>query len=162
MEFLAQLHTTVIHYPIALLSIYPILMVIYLFYKNEHLAKGSLIILAVGVIGAFFALLTGNGAFQHFAELNKQSPQFQSLSDLISVHQSFATWTIMIFSVILILHFTYLVRTYMKKSEPPKFFTNIPKIIVILALVGLFLLYQTGSHGGKLVYQYGVGTVNFK
>jgi uncharacterized membrane protein len=39
-----------------------------------------------------------------------------------------------------------------------KFTGYIKYIVVLIALVGCYFVYQTGEHGGKLVYKYGLGT----
>ncbi len=162
LEFLASLHPKTVHYPIALLSIYPVLILIYNFYRNELLAKGALLMLAGGVAGVFLALLTGNSAFQSFVEANARHPQINMITELIEVHEDFATGMVVVFGVIFILHFSYFVRNYIKKDTPTKFFANLPRVLLALSALGLFFLYKTGEIGGKLVFEYGVGTRNFQ
>jgi len=126
------------------------------------LAKGSLLLLAGGVAGVFLALLTGNSAFQHFVEANAKHPQINMITELIEVHEDYATGVVVIFGVIFILHFTYFVRNYIKKADPTKFFANMPRVLLALSALGLFFLYKAGEIGGKLVFEYGVGTKNFQ
>ncbi len=150
------------HYPIALLSIYPVLILIYNFYRNETLSKVSLLLLAGGVAGVIMALLTGNSAFQEFVALNQQHPQIKMVSELIEVHEDFATALIVVFGAGFVLHFIYFVKKYIRKDTLSKFFMNMPRILLALTLLGIYFLYKTGEIGGKLVFEYGVGTKNFQ
>ena len=162
MEFLAGLHPKAVHYPIALLSIYPVLILINNFYRNETLSKASLLLLAGGVAGVIVALLTGNSAFQEFVEQNKQHPQINMVSELIEVHEDFATGVVVIFGLSFFLQFIYFVKAYIRKDTLSKFFMNMPRILIALTLLGIYFLYKTGEIGGKLVFEYGVGTKNFQ
>jgi uncharacterized membrane protein len=49
-----------------------------------------------------------------------------------------------------------IVRTFLAVKN--KFVDKIKIIFVILAIVGCYFVYETGEHGGKLVYKYGIGT----
>jgi uncharacterized membrane protein len=54
------------------------------------------------------------------------------------------------FSALLVLRTIFTLRK--------KFSGKIKLIIVLLALIGGLLVYQTGELGGNLVYKYGIGT----
>ena len=62
MEFLASLHTKVIHFPIAFLMIYPVMELLFLVTEKEFYSKSAMMFLAIGVFGSFFAVLSGNQA----------------------------------------------------------------------------------------------------
>lgn len=68
----------------------------------------------------------------------------------ISEHQESANWAVWFFSILLILR----TMAVLKK----KFAGYIKYVFLVLAIVGMFIIYRTGELGGKLVYKYGVGT----
>ncbi|MCA0387719.1 MAG: hypothetical protein LCH52_04425 [Bacteroidetes bacterium] len=161
MDFFAEIHPKAVHYPVALLSIYPLLLIIYNFYKNEVLAKSSLLMLAGGIAGVVFALFTGNSAFQSFVQANSSHPQIKMITELIEVHEDFATALTFVFSAAFVLNFLFFVKMYIKKETDSKFVVNAPRILLALSALGLYFLYKTAEIGGKLVFDYGVGTKNF-
>lgn len=144
MEFLAELHPKVIHFPIALLLTYVLLEFIGIIFKREFYQKTAHLLLLLGVIGSFFAVLTGNQAFTVYEYWNKQS------SALFNNHQTFANLTVWYFTGILVL------RTYLVVKK--KFSTSFKYIMIALALFGGYLVYQTSEYGGELVNKFGIGT----
>jgi uncharacterized membrane protein len=162
LDFLASIHPKAVHYPVALLSLYPILILIYNFYKNEVLAKAALLILAGGLAGIVLALVTGNSAFQQFVAQNSSHPKIELVKGLIDNHEYFATATTVFFSIIFILNFIYFVKFFIKKDTTSKFVLALPKIILALSIIALYLLYVTGEIGGDLVFKYGIGTSVFR
>lgn len=144
MEFLAEFHPRVIHFPIAFLCGYILLEVLAAAFKNDFLSKAAHLLLFFGVLGAVAAVLTGQQAEMAFEYWNKAA------SELMEAHETFATITIWYFSALLVLR-TFLV---LKKK-----FTNIFKyVFVVLAIVGAYFVFQTGDLGGRMVYEHGIGT----
>jgi len=144
MEFLAELHPKVVHFPIALLITYVILELIGIVFRKEFYLKAAHLILFLGVIGALFAVLTGNQAHIAYQYWNDSS------SELFNDHQTFANLTVWYFTGMLVL------RTYLVVKK--KFSSFYKYIILILALFGCYLIYQTAEYGGDLVKKFGVGT----
>jgi uncharacterized membrane protein len=144
MEFLAELHPKIVHFPIALLLTYVLLEFIGTVFKKEFFQKAAHLLLLLGVIGSFFAVLTGNQAFAAHENWNDLSKQ------LFNDHQTFANLTVWYFTGMLVFR-TYLV---VKKKFSPSF----KYLILTLALFGCFLVYQTAEFGGDLIKKYGVGT----
>jgi uncharacterized membrane protein len=65
-------------------------------------------------------------------------------------HENYANITIWYFAALLVLR-TFLV--FKKK------FTDVFKYaFVVLALIGGYFVFQTGDHGGRMVYEHGIGT----
>ena len=58
MEFLADLHTKVIHFPIALLITYSFLEIIGIVFNRKLFTQSAYIILITGIIGIFFIYKT--------------------------------------------------------------------------------------------------------
>jgi uncharacterized membrane protein len=148
MEFLASLHPLIIHFPIALFIIYTLFEIIGAFSKNEFFSKVAHIILFLGVLGAIAAVLTGNQAESLMSQWENQGAIIQLHA--IGEHEELANTTLWVFVGILVL------RTVLVLKK--KFTGYIKYIFVVLALVGCYFLYETGEHGGKLVYKYGLGT----
>jgi len=144
MEFLAALHPKVIHFPIAFLLGYFLFEFLGIVLKKEFLSKAAHLLLLLGVLGAFAAVLTGRQAEEAFEYWNKQS------SELLEEHELYANLTLWYFAVLLML------RTFI--SFKKKFVGIVQYVILVLALVGVYFVYEAGEHGGKMVYQHGVGT----
>ena len=143
-SFLAGIHTKVVHFPIALLTTYSLLEIVGIVFKKEFISKSALLILCLGVITAFFAVLTGNQASANFNFWTNDS------NALLGEHQTYATYLLW-FSAFICGSRIFVV---LKKK-----FTGFTKYVFILfACIIIFLVYQTGIHGGDLVKKYGVGT----
>jgi uncharacterized membrane protein len=147
-NFLADIHTRVVHFPIALLTTYSLLEIVGLAFKKEFISKSALLILCLGVVTAFFAVLTGNQASTNFNSWTNESKV------LLGVHQTYATYLLW-FSVLVC---GFRIFVVVKK----KFVGFIKYIFILLALIMIFLVYETGIHGGDLVKKYGIGTEVYK
>jgi uncharacterized membrane protein len=143
-SFLADIHPKVVHFPVALLTTYSLLEINGILFKKEFISKTALLILCIGVITALFAVLTGNQAFNDFKFWTEDS------STLLEEHQTYATF--LLWFAVLVCGFRIFV--VIKK----KFIGFIKYLFIFFALVIIFLVYQTGEHGGSLVKKYGIGT----
>lgn len=147
-SFLAEIHPKVVHFPVALLTTYSLLEIVGIVFKKEFISKSALLILFLGVVTAFFAVLTGNQASANFNFWTDDS------SALLGEHQNFATYLLWL-SVIVC---GFRVFVILKKK-----FIGITKYLFIpFAIIILFLVYQTGMQGGDLVKKYGIGTDVFE
>ena len=143
-SFLADIHPKVVHFPVALLITYSFLEIIGIAFNKEFISKTALLILCLGVVTAFFAVLTGNQAASEFDFWNEKS------NALLNEHQTYATYLLWFSAIICGLR----IFVVLKKK-----FTGIIKYVFILfALIMIFIVYQTGMHGGDLVKKFGVGT----
>lgn len=143
-NFLAEIHPRVVHFPIALFTTYSILEIIGIAVNKEFISKSAILVLCIGVVTAFFAVLTGNQAVADFKFWTSDS------SLKLSEHQTYATY---------LLWFTVLVCGLRIFVVAKKKFIGFTKYLFILfALLIIFLVYQTGQHGGDLVKKYGIGT----
>ncbi|MEJ2194847.1 MAG: hypothetical protein P8X73_08325 [Ignavibacteriaceae bacterium] len=144
MEFLAELHPKVVHFPIALFLTFALFELLGTVLKKEYINKAAHLILFLGVIGSVLAVLSGKQAAAaniHWTEAS---------SALIKEHVSLANITMWYFVGLLVLK-TYLV---LKKKMNLSF----NYIILILAVIGCYFIYQTSEHGGQLVTKFGIGT----
>jgi len=147
-SFLADIHPKVVHFPIALLTTYSLLEIVGIVFKKEFISKSALLILCLGVFTAFFAVLTGNQAASEFGFWNEKS------NSLLNEHQTYATYLLW-FSVIVC---GFRIFVVLKK----KFTGIINYIFILFALIIIFLVYETGMHGGDLVKKFGIGTDVFE
>jgi uncharacterized membrane protein len=148
MEFLAHLHPQIVHFPVAFLLIYVLLEIIGIILKKDFFQKTAHLFLFLGVLAAVAAVITGNQA----ADIASQWEDKGAIIPfgLISEHEEFATITLWYFTGLLVF------RTVLVLKK--KFEGKIRYLIIALAFFGAYLVYQTGDHGGKLVYDKGVGT----
>jgi len=141
-EWAPNVHPLIIHFPIAVLSIAVLFDFIYQIWDRSWLSKSCLSIYILGTLSALAAFLTGQ-----YAADNVNMPMQAELT--VSNHSDMAKYTLLFFSLYSIIRAIY----WWKLKPKPIFKVG----FFILALLGLFLLFQTADLGGKLVYKYGVG-----
>lgn len=148
MEFLAKLHPEIIHFPIAFLLGYALFEILGIFLKNEFLSKAAHLLLFLGVLGMIAAVLTGNQAKDIAHKISKTgiSISFKAISE----HEDYANITLWFFAALLVLRTMAVIKK--------RFSGLIKYLFIILSLIGSFLVYETGEHGGSLVYKHGIGT----
>lgn len=148
MEFLSQLHPQVVHFPIAFMSVYVVFEIIGIISGKEFYQKTAYLFLFLGVLTAVAAVITGNQAADIASGWKDRGAVIPT--ELISEHEDYANITMWYFTGMLVLR-TYI---FIKKK-----FTGFYKyLFILLAFIGLYFVYQAGYHGGKLVYDHGVGT----
>lgn len=139
MEFLAEIHHKIIHFPIALLILYPFIEAVSLFYKKDFFSFTSFIILILGVISSLAAVLTGNQALNSVKNL---TPELYQLADTHYTNANIVVW---LFTVILFL------RIYLQIKK--KYEGKWKIILLIFAFIGGYFVYQTGEYGGKTAHK---------
>ncbi len=144
MEFLAEFHPRVIHFPISFLLLYMLLEIIGTVFNKDFFSKAAHLLLFLGVIGAVAAVLTGKQAELAFEYWNKEAGQ------LMEAHETYANITLWYFTAILVLRTAFVLKK--------KFTGYFRYIFVVLAVVGAYFVYETGDHGGRMVYEHGIGT----
>ena len=136
MEFLAQIHSKLVHFPLAFLMLYPIIELLFLVTKNDFYNKVAFLFLSIGVIGSFFAVLSGNQAFKLVSNWQGESMA------IFNSHQTFANFTVWFFTALLILRYVFFIK---------KKLTNVVVILLFISsLAGSYFVFQTGLYGGKL------------
>jgi len=151
MNFMADLHPFIVHFPIALLSLYIVLEIITYFIDDESLNNFTTWLLLFGIITAVNAVLTGNQAEQVASSLMEATSTLAEES--IEGHEQLATYTLWYFLILLVVRYILV-----QKKKMTKLFKG---VLIILALCGGILIFQTGFTGGNLVYKFGVGTEFF-
>jgi len=136
MELLADIHPKIVHFPIAFLMLYPFMELVFLISVKDFFSKSAMLFLAIGVIGSFFAVLSGNQAFEVVENWNGEG------KEIFSYHQLFANLTVWFFSALLIVRYILFIKKKLNRT--------IISVIFVLSLIGVYLVYQTGNYGGKL------------
>ena len=144
MEFLADLHPVVVHFPVALLVTYSFLEIIGIVFNKKLFTQSAYILLIIGIIGVFISVLTGNQAFEDYQYWNKAS------SNIFNSHQFYANITIWFFV------FVTVFRTFLVVKK--KFNGVIKYLFILFAVIGIFFIYKTAEYGGELINKFGVGT----
>ena len=150
MEFLAELHPRIIHFPIAFFILYFLFETTGILLKKEYLLKSAFIVLILGVFFSLLSVLTGNQAHEVVKQIQIDAALY---NDLIEQHELFATITLWYFVAVLVF------RTYLLVKK--KFVNRIQYTFIILGLIGSLLIFLTGTYGGELVFKYGIGTKLF-
>ncbi len=148
MNFLANLHPQVVHFPIAFFLVYALLEIIGIIFRKEYFSKTAHLFLFFGVIGAVAAVLSGNSAVDAAKQLGSKGVNIAA--GAIEDHEELANITMWYFTGLLVL------RTFIALRK--KFSGKMKILFIFLALLGSFLVYRTGQLGGRLVYKHGIGT----
>lgn len=152
MEFFANLHPKFVHFSIALFSIYILLEYFYFFYSKEWLNKTVHLILILAIFLTIGTVLTGNQAEKSVIEIIENKATH--VKEVLEEHEEYGTLVLWLFAAIAVF------RTYilLKKKLTKK--TQV--ILLLLAAIGGYLIFEAGEYGGELVYRHGVGTELFK
>ena len=148
MEFLAGLHHEIIHFPIACFVLYTLFEIAGTILNNKNLSTTAYVLLFIGVVTCVVAVLTGNQAHEVAKKLIEEGIKIPN--ELIEEHEQFATITLWYFFFLLIVRTISILKKKFTKSVQVGF--------IFLALLGCYFLYEAGFHGGKLVYEFGIGT----
>lgn len=150
---LAPLHPIVVHFAIGLLVAGVLFRLASL--AGEHLLGGRLafsgpaacVLLLAGTAAAFGALQSGEAA-------EGAAEDIPGAHDAVEDHQDWAKRTFWLFAAVAALEAGGLVLQRFGKAGPALAASG------LLGVGGLYLLYETGEHGGKVVYSHagGVGT----
>lgn len=157
MEFLAQFHPKVVHFAIALLFVYAFLEAIGAVFKKELFTNAAYIILILGVLGSFAALQSGEQAAQIAEKWDDIGTDTIIPFNLIEEHEDYANTTFFYFLALAVLRTLFAIN-FQKKKKWSEHFEKVRYAFVVLAFIGCYFVYETGEHGGKLVYKHGVGT----
>ncbi|MCP5062916.1 MAG: hypothetical protein GY936_10675 [Ignavibacteriae bacterium] len=149
MNYLAELHPLVIHFPIAFLFLFVGLEIINLFIKKDYLKNISHLLLLISVIALIAAVFSGNQSMQIVID----GISNKDILAPMEAHEQFATITLWYYFTLLIF------RTYLFVNK--KFESKLQYLFVIFAVLGLYLVFTTAKFGGILVYDFGIGTKLF-
>jgi uncharacterized membrane protein len=145
-EWAPGIHPLIIHFPIALLSLAVGLTVADLFYSREWTRKATAGLYIFGVLGAVVSYISGRSAADSIG-LNLKAEV------AIGTHSDWGLYTLLYFSALTIIY--YVVKFILNQNS-----LLIRVLLAVLALVGFFIIAQTAEHGGRLVFEFGLGVKN--
>ena len=138
LEILQPLHPRVVHFPIALFVTGLGLEVVSLLFKKESLHRTAL---HIYVLAALLTPLVVRTGIWEETRLHLSHP-------ILDKHRMFALWTMWV-------SLASLPVLWFLKKELPKFL----RLIFLVFLIGVAAtVILTGHNGGRMVYEYGVGT----
>ena len=138
-----DIHSLIVHFPIALLVVGVICDAIGIFNQRDFLLKTGYLLFSLGALTAIVAALTGDSA----AEL---AQHIDNIAIDLDDHDTLGTVTTLLAVAIT------LIRTHLNFKK--QFTGTIRYIYLILALIVAGLVCTAGYTGGHLVYHYGAGT----
>ena len=144
-EWAPNLHPLIVHFPLALLFVAVGADVLsFVVRRWTWLRPAALGLYVLGAISAVLTYVTGNWA----ADSVRVPAEVEAL---LTEHADLAWWTMLFFA-------TYaLVRLGAATYDKTRDRTAVHGALCAVALVGLYILWETGEHGAQMVYQYGVG-----
>lgn len=139
MEFLASIHPKIVHFPIAFLMLYPLMELLFIFTNKDFFSKAAFLFLTIGVVGALFAVLSGNQAFELVKNWTAEG------KDVFNNHQTYANLTVWFYAILLVVRYFLFVKKKLNRT--------VISVIFVLSLLGGYFVYQAGNYGGKLAEQ---------
>jgi uncharacterized membrane protein len=151
------MHPLIVHFPIALLIVAPLLVLLGLLPKIGGGFKwAALLLLVLGTTGAYVAAEAGEAA----KELVVQTPEIR---EVLSRHEDLAESVEVLFTIVTAVYAVVLVvpfllkKTGLLKKDLPRAVPVVGQLVVLVALlVGTVVLANTGDLGGRLVHEFGV------
>ena len=146
------IHPLIVHFPIALLLVAPVLIVLGLFLSKQSrgLFIGALVMMALGTIATYLAVATGQAA----GELAERTP---GVANVLEQHEQLAETARAIFTALTIVFAAILfVPSIFKRGLGRKTVAIASVVFLVLYAGGALLLANVAHQGGLLVHQYGV------
>jgi uncharacterized membrane protein len=146
-----HLHPLVVHFPVALLLTAPLFIVMALFARRaaRSFALAALILLALGTLGAWAAMTTGEAAEDASMITARAEP-------ILERHEELAEVTAIAFSVLTgLLAAIVLVPVLVERLNRPAVVRGALLAFLLLLLGGAALLVRTAHEGGRLVHEFG-------
>lgn len=149
-------HPLVVHFPIALLLIAPLLVIVGALLPSQ---KGRVVLftalglMTLGTVGTIVAAASGEAAS---ALVNKTS----QVKAVLQLHEELADITRGVFSFLTAIFAAIVIApTVFPKLSNRVIATTLPLVFLLLYSVGVVLLVNTASNGGRLVHEFGVRAV---
>jgi len=146
------IHPAMVHFPIALLLVAPLLLLVSLLSPRawRTWAVAAWVVMAVGTLAAWLAVGSGHAAGQ----LVEKS---QDLAVAIGRHEALGLATRNLFSVLtLLLAAILLLPAMIRKPLAPGLRISLHAVFLVLYLGGTVVLANAANQGGRLVHEQGV------
>lgn len=133
-------HPMAVHFPIALLSVAFVVDVAALVGRRDAWHRFAYVLLVAGTLGAGVAVVTGNMAAVDFRET--------TVAAAVQDHEDYATLAAVLFLAVSLGR----LPLHLRRTGG-----RVLRLWVAVAAAGLVLLSVASCHGGRLVYELGVG-----
>jgi uncharacterized membrane protein len=157
------LHPIIVHFPIALFLVAPILILIGIFMPNRGrgFLTSAFILMLIGTIATWIAVSTGE-------EAGEIAERMANVEAVLENHEDLAETTRNVFTALTVIFGTILLVPRFFRKEPSQehrifSLSGAQKIVIPLCLgfllfysAGLILLVKTAHEGGRLVHEFGV------
>jgi uncharacterized membrane protein len=147
------LHPLIVHFPIALLLIAPLLVIVGALLKPE---KGRIVLyvalglMLIGTLGTFLAAATGEAA----GKLAERTPQVDAV---LERHEELADATRAVFTGLTLIFGAIVFAPKVFHKLPGRLVTTaLPLVFLLFYGAGMLLLANTAHNGGRLVHEFGV------
>jgi uncharacterized membrane protein len=147
-------HPLVVHFPIALLTVAPVLVAIGLMAKHQRpFLTSALVIMALGTAGAWLAVASGEAA-------GGLAPRLPIVAHLVERHEEMAETSRTLFTVLTLVFAALVTLPWVLKREPKRVLLLGVYAAFMIAYVGsLAYLANTADQGGRLVHERGVHAI---
>ncbi len=149
------LHPIIVHFPIGLVLIVPVIILIGIFMpKNgRSFLVSAFILMLIGTIATFIAVSTGEAA-------GELAEQINNVEAVLEEHEELAETTRTVFAVLTGIFGVIVFAPMLFKKELTRMIT-IPLNLAFLLFYGsgAVLLMNTAHQGGRLVHEFGVRAV---
>ncbi len=146
------LHPLIVHFPIALLLVAPVLVLLGLVVRpySRGLLAGALTLMLLGTAGAWVAVETGEAA----AQLADRTPE---ITTTLQRHQELAETTRTVFTLLAALFAVlFFAPVVLRKDWKPALVYTSHGLFLAFYLAGMLVLANTAHAGGTLVHEHGV------
>ncbi|BBL35752.1 hypothetical protein Nstercoris_02028 [Nitrosomonas stercoris] len=133
------IHPLLVHFPVATWVIATFCDIASFFRTDELMSQVAGVLLVIGVVTALLAMVAG---LMELAKIDQQSPAMKVANQHMLLMM--VSWSLYAVSLFMRLEGTQLVQPGL--------------VAIILSIAGLFVLCVAGWFGGRLVYEYGVGS----
>lgn len=140
------LHPAVVHFPIVLILLGTLASVVAVFWRKSHVPVLAAALLALGALGAWVAVQTGES---DGGLVESTAP---AVEQLVENHENWATRTLT-FTIIA----AFIAAGAASLFRFPRVARAVGVAAVLAAGVASWAVYETGHRGGALVYQHSVG-----
>lgn len=146
------MHPLIVHFPIALLLVAPILVLLGLLLPRQSrgLFIGAFVLMAFGTIATYFAVATGEAA----GELAERT---LGVAAVLETHEELAETTRLIFTALTVIFAVILfVPLLFKRRLGRRSFVVLSLAFLLFYSAGTFVLINVAHQGGRLVHEFGV------
>ena len=146
------MHPLIVHFPIALLLIVPILIIIGIISAKHGPAFlfSAFVLMVLGTVAAFVAVSTGN-------EAGELAERMNNVEKVLEHHEELAETTRNVFSALTIIFAVMIFAPKLLKKElSRKVMAPLLLAFLIFYGAGTVILINTAHEGGRLVHEFGV------